>query len=382
MFENKSHETLGNQGLDRFLDPYFSQHHRDRCYLGLIFEQGKRKMVQINVPGTDLPALLRAKPSTNNDPDSGKNRPEVKDHVDEIKEYILKRAEKGKPWILGTLTANVNPEEITIIELGRGICFVVIPQKVRLDITDGQHRKSAIQELILNSEAALIADSDFPITLVLEANFNQCQIDFKDMAKTRPLEKSLILSFGEFEGRVGITKYLIDHVLMFKDKTEKIKDRLNAKQKLIYTTNYIAKMVGCAFANDPTNKLKDLDTEIVSEDLGNCLNEFFSECENSQYIAQTPQEKLTLEDVKEFRENCLLGRSAGLEILGRLLFCTYDRENQCLNREQVLEIAQIDWSRQSKIWEGNVVLSTGRIVANVSAVKMAVKSAKEYLEWA
>jgi DNA sulfur modification protein DndB len=382
MVENKGYEKLTHRGLDELLAPYFAQYHRDRRYPGLILEQGKRKMVQINVPGTDLPALLQAQPSTNNYPDSGKNRPEVKDHVNEIKEYILKRAKKGKPWILGTLTANVNPEEITIIELGRGICFVVIPREVRLDITDGQHRKRAIQELILSSESALIADSDFPITLVLEDDFNQCQTDFKDMAQTRPLEKSLILSFGEFEGRVGITKHLIDHVLMFKDKTEKIKNSPNTKQKLIYTTNYIAKMVSCAFANDPNNELKDCDVEILSEDLGNCLNQFFSECKNSQYIAQTPQEKLTLEDVKEFRENCLLGRSAGLEILGRLLFCAYNQEKQYFNREQVSEIAEIDWSRQSKIWEGNVVLSTGRIVANVSAVKMAIKSAKENLGWA
>lgn len=382
MFENKSHETLGNQGLDRFLEPYFAQYHRDRCYPGLIFEQGKRKMVQIHVPASDLPALLQAQPSMNNDPDSGKNRPEVKGHADEIKEYILKRANKGKPWILGTLTANVNPEEIKIIELGRGVCLVVIPREVKLDITDGQHRKRAIQDLILSSEAGSIADSDFPITLVLEANFNQCQIDFKDMAQTRPLEKSLILSFGEFEGQVGITKYLIDHVLMFKDKTEKIKSRPNDKQKLIYTTNYIAKMVSCAFANDPNNKLKDYDVEGESEALKNCLNEFFSECVDSEYIAETPQKDLTVENISEFKENCLLGTSAGLEILGRLLFCTYNQEKKYFNREQVSEIAQIDWSRQSKIWKENVVLSTGKITASVSAVRMAVKSAKEHLGWA
>lgn len=382
MLENKGHEVLANREFDEFLDPYFARHHRDRCYPGLTFRQGKRKMLQINVPAQDLPALLQTKPSTNNDPDSGKNRPEVKGHADEIKEYILKRARKDKPWILGTLTANVNPEEIKIIELGRGICLVVIPREVKLDITDGQHRKSAVQDLIVGAESVLIADSDFPITLVLEANFNQCQTDFKDMAQTRPLEKSLILSFGEFEGKVGITKYLIDHVLMFKDKTEKIKNSPNAKQKLIYTTNYIAKMVSCAFANDPKNDLKDFDVETASEDLTNCLNQFFSECVDSQYIAETPQEELTVENVNEFRENCLLGTSAGLEILGRLLFCTYNRKELYFNREKVSEISTIDWSKQSPIWAGNVVSSINKIAATGSHIGKAVKSAKEQLRWA
>ena len=50
-----------------------------------------------------------------------------------------------------------------------------------------------------------------PITLVLEGNFNQCQTDFRDMAQARQLDKSLLLSFGEFEGRVGITKALLEH---------------------------------------------------------------------------------------------------------------------------------------------------------------------------
>ena len=83
-----------NQRLDEVLEPYFAKYHRQKCYPGLIFQQGKRKMVQINVPADDLPTLLQAKPSTGNDPDSGKNRPEVKGHVEDVKEYLLKRARK------------------------------------------------------------------------------------------------------------------------------------------------------------------------------------------------------------------------------------------------------------------------------------------------
>ena len=37
-----------------FIEPFFSQYHRDRCYPGLIFQQGKRTMLQINVPASDF----------------------------------------------------------------------------------------------------------------------------------------------------------------------------------------------------------------------------------------------------------------------------------------------------------------------------------------
>ena len=119
MPESNSTQPEQNYRLDEVLEPLFAQHHRQKCYPGLIFQQGKRKMVQINVPADDLPTLLQAKPSTDNNPDSGKNRPEVKGHAEEIKEYILKRTKKGKAWILGTLTANVAPEKIEIIEFSK-----------------------------------------------------------------------------------------------------------------------------------------------------------------------------------------------------------------------------------------------------------------------
>ncbi|WP_375511978.1 DNA sulfur modification protein DndB [uncultured Nostoc sp.] len=373
-----------------FIEPFFSQYHRDRCYPGLIFRQGKRTMLQINVPASDFSGLLQAKPSTGNDPDSGKNRPEVKGHADEIKKYIVDRSRKEKPWIVGTLTANVAPKDITILELGRGICLVVIRRGVKLDITDGQHRKRAIHELIESTESHLISDDDFAITLVLEGDFQQCQADFRDMAQTKQLDKSLLLSFGEFSGRVGITKELIKRVPMFLDKTEKIKSSPATKQKLIYTTNFIARFVSCVFTNDPSNQLRDYDVYQASDALVICLNRFLSECSNTEYIADTTVEELTIDEVAAFKEDCILGVSVGLEVLGRLLHYIYDSENNFFNEEKVLQLAQLDWSRENQLWKDNVVRidpkpknpdKPYKLSTAANAVTDAVKIVKVRLEW-
>ncbi|MCT7963809.1 DNA sulfur modification protein DndB [Laspinema sp. D1] len=390
MMDNHLPETESSPRLDPFLEPYFAKHHREKCYPGLLFRQGKRQMVQINVPADDLPTLLQAKPSSDNDPDSGKNRPEVKGHAEEIKEYILKRATKGIPWILGTLTANVDPSKIDIIELGRGICLVVIPRGVKLDITDGQHRKSAIQDLIMGEFGEVIGDNDFPITLVLEADFNQCQTDFRDMAQTKQLDKSLLLSFGEFEGRVGITKRVVDEVFMFRGKTEKIKNSPALKKKLIYTNNYIIRAVSCAFTNDPNNELREYDVNQASDSLVTTLNQFFSECSHTRHIYETEAENLTIEQVAEFRENCVLGISVGLDILGRLLYYTYNQHTMSFESSQVSQIALLNWSRNSHLWKDNVVLidpkpknpaKPYKISYVSSAVRIAVNRAKTHLGW-
>lgn len=153
-------------------------------------------MLQINVPGADI-VNLQAKPLTANNPDSGKDRPEIKGHVEEIKDYIVERASNNEPWPLPTLIANVTPEDITVIELGQDFCLVIISHDVKLDVTDGQHRIKAISEITQSTLGALINEDYFPVNLILESNFRQCQIDFRDMAQAKPVDKSLLLSFGE-----------------------------------------------------------------------------------------------------------------------------------------------------------------------------------------
>lgn len=374
-----------------FIEPFFSKYHRDRCYLALIFQQGRRTMLQINVPAGDFSGLLQSKPSSGNDPDSGKNRPEVKGHADEIKKYVLDRTKKEKPWIVGTLTANVSPTDIKILKFARGVCLVVIPRGVKLDITDGQHRKRAIHELIESSDSHLISNDDFAITLVLEGDFHQCQADFRDMAQTKQLDKSLLLSFGEFSGRVGISKELVSRVSLFKGKTEKIKASPSTKNNLIYTMNYIAKFVSCVFSNDMMNQLKEIDVDSTSDALVTCLNQFFSECSNTEYIASLSVSELTNDEVAAFKEDCLLGVSVGLEVLGRLLYWSYDAEENYFDSEKISQLSSLNWSREDEVWRDNIVRiesqpkNSGKpykISATAGAVTDAVKAVKNKLGWA
>ncbi len=164
MFDNTSDSSELSQNIQQVLESYLSKFYREKCYLGLRFRQGKRTIIQINVPVHDLPLFCYYKQSIseNNDPDSGKKRPEVQGHTEEIKQYIVKRVKQDKPWILGTLTANIDPDQIKLIELARELCLVIIPRGVKLDITDGQHRKRAIHELIESPAGELIGDNDFP----------------------------------------------------------------------------------------------------------------------------------------------------------------------------------------------------------------------------
>ncbi|NEO31644.1 MAG: hypothetical protein F6K36_14655 [Symploca sp. SIO3C6] len=211
-----------------------------------------------------------------------------------------------------------------------------------------------------------------------------------DMAQTKSLDKSLLLSFGEFEGRVGITKNLIERVKMFENKTERIKSSPSTKAKLIYTTNYITKAISCAFTNDPSNELKGYAVEQSSETLSSCFNHFFSECSQTKHIFVTNAEDLTVDEIDRFKHECILGRSVVIEILGRLLHCIYDQSRFNFKTEKVSQLAQLDWSTAGQLWNGNIVnidpnpknpAKRYKISAGASPVRMAVSVAKASLGW-
>lgn len=376
-----------NLELSSIIDSYCAKYNHHRCYPGLIFQQGKRTLLQINVPSNEIASLLQAKPPTGNDPDSGKDRPEIQGHSDKIKDYLIHRITNNKPWILGTLTANVAPELINVIELARGICLVTIPPNVKLDITDGQHRKIAIEDLTRNS--SILNNDSFAITVILEGKHKQCQADFRDMAQAKPIEQSLLLSFGESIGVTGITNNIIETVTMFQGKTDKINKSPRKTTKLIYTSKFIATMVSFAFTDKSNDNLDRFDVGKSATALSNGLNLFFSNCRQTQYISQTNVEKLTLDEVKEFRRECLLGVSVGVQILGRLLYCTYNPISNQFDQAKVLRLAQLDWSRDNRLWHNNVVRVNPKskkkdktyISFGAAAVSDAVEMAKIELGW-
>ena len=376
------------ENLQSVMELYFTSKDNERCYPGLIFHHGKRTLLQINVPALDLPNLLQAKPATANNPESGKDRPEIPGHADEIKQYIIERVISNKSWILGTFTANVAPEMITVNELDRGFCIVRVPQAIKLDLTDGQHRLKAITELIKNGQHHLIYDQNLPITVILEDRFHQCQTDFKDLAEAKPVDRSLLLSFSPSSARSGITKNLIEQVSMFRGKTDKVSKQPNKNSKLIYTSNYIARAASSALTDQSDDSLDGFDIDRYSQKLSECFNYFFSASQQTQYISQTSVEKLTVEEIKEFKQTCLLGVSVGLEILGRLLYCAYEENQDCFNFSKVLQIAKLDWSRNNPIWHRTVVRlntknnqTTLNIAWGAGAISDAVKAAKSELRW-
>ncbi len=366
---------------------------RADCFLALHFHQGRREMLQINMHITQLHSFLNfsSDDAIKKNLHLAKNRPVDKEHVQKIKQYVVDRVKSGEKWILGALTANISGKKISIEPIGGNMSLVIIPKGLVLDITDGQHRIRALQELLTSeSDGRDLIDKDYlPITLVLEDDLRQCQIDFRDMAQTKPLSQAQLVSFGGL-GRDGITQKLVEQVPMFQGKTQKIKPSPGTGTKFIYTSKYVANAVSCALANEPNNQLLEHNVQESAEVLLQCFNQFFSECSDTKHLFEKKADELTVDQVNTFKSDCLLGVSIGLEILGRLLYCTYDEPSNSFNRVMVSKLAKLDWSRSNPLWKNNVMrLSakskeptlTYKITTSASAVSTAINVVKAQLCW-
>ena len=308
---------------------------KERIAVGIGNYQGKRLIIQIIVYASEIPNLF-----------STVSRPTIESHVSDIEEYIIKRAKAGKSWILGTLTANVDPDLIQCQSIGSNLYLVGIPNSTPLTVTDGQHRISAIALVMSTEHRELIANEQIPLTLVLDESQRQADVDFQDMAKGTSIPDSLLVAFNH-QGRDAIAKEVVKRVDWFRNSTRWDSASAGSGSKYLYTLNFVANLVGCAVAGEKNALLEEYDDvdkiERIGIELSEILNQFFSNCPATKTLAT--KNELTPDEVRDFRASCILGLGIGLEILGCLIY-QYRKGNLT-----IIEIAtKVNWSRDNILW--------------------------------
>ncbi|WP_346341679.1 DNA sulfur modification protein DndB [[Phormidium] sp. ETS-05] len=143
-------------------------------------------------------------------------------------------------------------------------------------------------------------------------------------------------------------------------------------------------------SNDPNDELKTLDVEKASNALVSAINQFLSECVQTQDFCKIPHNELTVQEVEYFKDVCLLAQSVGLEVLGRLLYCAYDKYNISFDELKVRQLSHLDWSKEADMWRDNVVTLNPnpknpskrfKMTNHPTTVEVAVYRAKSHLGW-
>ena len=115
-----------------------------------------------------------------------------------------------------------------------------------MEITDGGHRKAAIDRLWaeLDDERSAEFDQDaVSVMITIEDDLGQIHQDFADCSKTKALPKSRLAAYDRRNPANGLVLDLIDRCDIFKGKIDSTSKTLSVKSANLFLTNQVRQMV-------------------------------------------------------------------------------------------------------------------------------------------
>lgn len=173
----------------------------------------------------ELPAEMRAQRSLN------------RARVPEIARYLTDNPDN---YIFSALTASVSAE-VTFESLlpeqtgpGERVGTLSIPMEARFVINDGQHRRAAIQQALIESPA--LGDETIAIVLFIDVGLERCQQMFADLNRyaIRP-SKSIGVLYDHRDELASITRLVVAQTPIFRDYTDFETNNLATRSAKLFT---------------------------------------------------------------------------------------------------------------------------------------------------
>jgi DNA sulfur modification protein DndB len=328
------------------------------------------------------------------------NRPLDTNHAKSTKEYLL-RNYSGK-YVLPAMTLNIQTalnvyvgNAKTPVKPG----YLVLPMGVNFTITDGQHRKAALDLLhdeLPSDDFDKISNDGIPVMITTENDITQIHQDFSDCSKTKQLPKSLIAVYDTRNPANGLVRELLNKCPLFYGKVDAASNSLSKNSTKLFLVSQIRSLIKELFLGNSAFGDVDLEKNAHSQ-YGDSNSEAFKK-DTEKYIDYINKLTLNIPILKEIselkegvemskipekRREYLILNSAGINILGRignkifkdpLLYKDIDK--------YVTALSKIEWEKNSEIWKGNIVAvgaKGDKIATSNSTLKEAVSKVSEII---
>lgn len=321
------------------------------------------------------------------------NRPLMEDHVASVKSYIM--ANVGKKYVLPPLTLNARqPLSIYQADFDSTLqsVWLVIPPSVKLEITDGGHRKAAIDQALdeLGDEQAdLLRNDAVAVMITIEGDLAQIHQDFADASKTKPLPKSQLAAYDRRNPANGIVLDLIDDCRLFRGRVDSTSKTLSKLSNKLFLTNQVRQMVkellvgSYALADEQfearaTTILLSADSAQYAEQrrrFAGYIERFTDAVPVLRNIAAMDNSGFAGERVRDLREEgwvCLM--ATGLVIVGRIGYLLF--KHDVADAETYIDrLGKLDWRKSADIWQGNI-MRDGKVMTQQVPVRAAVNAVR------
>ena len=328
------------------------------------------------------------------------NRPLDTDHAKSTKEYLL-RNYKGK-YILPAMTLNVQGGLNVYTSAAKTPvkpAYLVLPMGVNFTISDGQHRKAALDLLydeLSTEEFNTISSDGIPVMISTEDDVSQIHQDFSDCSKTKQLPKSLIAVYDTRNPANGLVMELVNKCPLFNGKVDAASNTLSKNSTKLFLVSQIRSLIKELFLGNSAAGDADLEkraheqyksshSEIYKTDIAKYI-EFINKVTLKIPVLKTisnMKDGVEMTKIPELRREYLILNSAGINIVGRIgniilkdpvLYAEIDK--------YIEKLAQIDWRKNADVWKGNIMQEGSKVlrIANSNAtLRVAVNKVIEVI---
>lgn len=278
-----------------------------------------------------------------------------------ISKYILNNREN---YVFSALAASIDgqfkyrPSDYPDL----GVLEVAMDAKVL--INDGQHRKAAILEAIIEDESLL--DETIPVVFFEDQGLARSQQMFTDLNKHAVKTSNSIAELYDFRDPLAvITRSVISKIKFFNTYTDKEKDNLGKYSSNLFTLNtfYVAnkKIIGGKSINESTESFLLRFWQYVAKNI----------------IQWNELQKKEISKV-DLRENYIVTQAIVIQALGRIgnVFLShpeYDME------KSLRGLKKIDWRRNAECWQLRAIKANGRMISGETAVLLTANLIKQEL---
>ncbi len=377
-----------------------------------IFKQGNRTMVNTVLPIKLLNRTVMRQSARKGDTAekalTATNRPVVPEHQKGIAAYLEKAVMKEQDYIIPPLTLNSTADVKIYAPMGDSASnsgYMILPDEATIHITDGQHRFLAIGDAIERLRGTLhgakFENSGVPVMMTLSSDTAQVHQDFADAGKTKALPPSLLAIWDTRQPANHAVLQISERVPLLKDRVDATSASIGKSSPFIFLANQVRQFVKHSLTGATSTKEQQFADE-AEHALGNtesmerwvtarvaflkAMTEIVPDWDEIAKLSPPGGEDSdsVVQKTKEIRQR--LNVPVNGAFLTALGLVSHDLLKEATStdkdevtwmeelREKLRPFRQIDWSRQSDTWEGNIVIGRDKIRTQGPAVKGAAEN--------
>ncbi|HDQ71127.1 MAG TPA: DNA sulfur modification protein DndB [Chloroflexi bacterium] len=286
--------------------------------------------------------------------------------VKEIARYLIMQSDS---YVLSPLVAAVDCEIIfdPLVNESPEIGQLQIPFTARLVIHDGQHRRAAIQQALIENPA--LENDTVPVMLVLDPDLKRSPRLYTDLNQTQ-LKRNLSqrVLHDHDSPLAALVRQLVEEVALFKGLTELEKTTISNRSTALFTLSAVYQATRALLGirrRDPIDSTQASTAHQFWQELGEIITEW----------RQVIQGEVTTDQLRREFVHVHSVTLLAIGMVGYELIQTYP--DDWANRLPVLD--DLDWSRENtSLWEGRAIVR-GRMSKARDSILLTVNVLKHTL---